>query len=134
MIFIDKREINKIVTANVDDAIAYLNLDMSCEIFTRDDLIKGMAVELAEHGYGDYSTNIINGNPIKAAQIALAHLRENPKYYTFLEGMERAMDATNGVKTNCTKPNGTWPTETVQSGGKYIVYRLNIKRLKTLIN
>lgn len=47
-----------------------------------DALIKGMTVEL-EH------KDLTGGNPLKTAKIALAHIKEDPEYYTKLAKMEK---------------------------------------------
>ena len=50
--------------------------------FSVDALIKGMTVEL-EH------KDVTGGDPKKTAQIAIAHLKEDPDYYDKLEKMEK---------------------------------------------
>lgn len=47
----------------------------------------GMEVEL-EHGRRDTLTNVTDDDPLMTAQIALAHLRELPDYYTRLAVLE----------------------------------------------
>lgn len=49
-----------------------------------DDLFDGMLVEY-EHGSKDKVTNVTNDDPIQTAKIALAHLNENPMYYSILK-------------------------------------------------
>ena len=44
----------------------------------------GMREEF-EHGKKDPQTNVTNDNWITTAKIALAHLKEDPKYYTKLK-------------------------------------------------
>jgi len=46
--------------------------------FDPEEFHKGMNVEM-EH------KNVTNGNAVKTAKIAAAHLTENPKYYTLLK-------------------------------------------------
>jgi hypothetical protein len=47
----------------------------------------GLGVEL-EHGRRDRETDLTHDDPILTAQIALAHLREIPDYYSRLARME----------------------------------------------
>jgi hypothetical protein len=47
-------------------------------------LLKGMNVEL-EH------QDITHGDPVESAKIAMAHLKENPLYYQYLDKMEQTM-------------------------------------------
>jgi hypothetical protein len=49
---------------------------------------KGLAVEL-EHGTRDKKTDVTHNDPIKTGKIALAHLKEDPTYYTKLSIMEK---------------------------------------------
>jgi len=46
-----------------------------------DEFVIGMNVEL-EHGSENEKTNVTDDDPIKTAQITLAHINENPKYYS----------------------------------------------------
>lgn len=55
--------------------------------FDIDELVKGMNIEL-EHGSINPITNVTNNNLIMTGKIALAHLLEDPSYYTKLEVME----------------------------------------------
>ena len=66
---------------------AVLEIDLEDELFTLDDLRRGMDVEL-EHGSRDPRTNVTNDDPVLTGKIALAHLREMPDYYTRLDVME----------------------------------------------
>jgi hypothetical protein len=50
---------------------------------------EGISVEFKEHGKSDPQTNVINNSHIKAAKIALAHLKELPDYYTKLKQIEK---------------------------------------------
>jgi hypothetical protein len=52
-----------------------------------DELLTGLNVEL-EHGTINSETNITNDDLILTAKIAIAHLREDPKYYTKLKKIE----------------------------------------------
>ncbi|ARF12248.1 hypothetical protein Klosneuvirus_4_63 [Klosneuvirus KNV1] len=73
------------------EAMYFINkvgLKMNEELFTVDDLIKGMNVEL-EHGKKDRFTNVTNNNIIITGKIALAHLNEFPDYYKRLEKLEK---------------------------------------------
>lgn len=47
----------------------------------------GMKVEL-EHGFKAGKFDVTNDDPIKTLKIALAHLNEDPKYYTKLKKIE----------------------------------------------
>lgn len=76
---------------NHQDAIYFINkvnLNMKEELFTIDDLVKGMNVEL-EHGKRDRFTNVTNNNIVTTGKIALAHLNEFPDYYKRLEKLEK---------------------------------------------
>ena len=52
-------------------------------------LKQGVEVEKEHSGRISESTNIVNGNKEKIAKIAIAHLKEDPKYYTHLNKMEK---------------------------------------------
>lgn len=49
---------------------------------------KGFRHEL-EHGYAHPETNVTYDDPVATAKIALAHLTEDPEYYTKLEEIEK---------------------------------------------
>lgn len=49
-----------------------------------EELREGYSVEL-EHGTVNMITNITNDDPQMTIKIALAHLMENPRYYTILK-------------------------------------------------
>jgi hypothetical protein len=51
-------------------------------------LIQGYKIEL-EHGKGDPETNVTNSDPVMTLKIAVAHLKEDPHYYTKLKKVER---------------------------------------------
>jgi len=53
---------------------------------------KGLNVEL-EHGSKDSQTNVTNNGGKLTGEIALAHLKEFPDYYTRLAKMEKEADA-----------------------------------------
>lgn len=55
------------------------------------DMQHGMNIEL-EHGRMNPKTNVTDDDPEKTAKIALAHLMENPKYYDYLNEMEKKMN------------------------------------------
>lgn len=55
--------------------------------FTLQSVRDGMNVEL-EHGTVNRFTNITNDDPILTCKIALAHLLENPNYYTKLKQLD----------------------------------------------
>jgi hypothetical protein len=67
-----------VIEKQIDRVCSELGLDFSKLEFTKEDLIKGMNVEL-EH------KDITGGNLILTAKIALAHLKEKPDYYDLLE-------------------------------------------------
>lgn len=78
-------------TFSIEDAKALgeeLGIDWEEVEFTPDDLKRGMEVEL-EHGseLGE-ATNVTHDDPLMTAQIALAHLLEDPEYYDHLAEME----------------------------------------------
>lgn len=66
-----------------------LQLGVNWEEVDINQLRRGMEVEL-EHGsrYGKL-LNVTNDDPVLSAKIALAHLKENPNYYTWLDRMEK---------------------------------------------
>jgi hypothetical protein len=51
----------------------------------------GLEVEL-EHGARDPQTNVTNDDALITRNIALAHLKEFPDYYTRLSAMEKEAD------------------------------------------
>jgi len=55
--------------------------------------VKGIGVEMREHGASHHDTDVIGGDPVKAAKIALAHLRELRDYYDRLDAMEKPNEA-----------------------------------------
>ena len=67
-----------VIEKQVDRIAQELGINWIQAQFTKEDLIKGMTVEL-EH------KDITGGNLVLTAKIALAHLRENPRYYDLLE-------------------------------------------------
>ena len=76
------------------DALKFINqmkLDLTRELFTLDDLIKGMNVEL-EHGTRDLFTNVTKDDLMTTGKIALAHLNEFPDYYRRLSKLESEAD------------------------------------------
>jgi len=52
----------------------------------------GINVEL-EHGLINPHTNVTDDDPVLTGKIALAHLNENCRYYTYLKHMEELMDS-----------------------------------------
>jgi hypothetical protein len=52
-------------------------------------LKKGIDVEKEHSGAISESTDVVRGNKEKIAKIAVAHLKEDPKYYTHLNAMEK---------------------------------------------
>lgn len=54
-----------------------------------DELIMGMRVEEEHNGKMGQDTNVTNNDSVKVLKIAVAHLREDPRYYTKLKKMER---------------------------------------------
>jgi len=76
---------------------------------------KGIKVEM-EHGpkNGGVSkdTDVTKGNIVKTAKIALAHLKESPKYYTALSKMEKKLKRGQGSgksKKSSRSKKGTRP-------------------------
>lgn len=61
------------------------NLDIDIEKYDIEQVKMGMAVEL-EHGTinADKKLNVTNNDPTQTLQITLAHLEEDPEYYTKL--------------------------------------------------
>ena len=49
---------------------------------------RGLSVEL-EHGTRDKKTDVTHDDPIKTGKIVLAHLKEDPHYYTKLSMIEK---------------------------------------------
>jgi len=77
------------------DALTFINkmkIDMSLELFSVDDLTKGMNVEL-EHGSRDTFTNVTHDDLMTTGKIALAHLNEFPDYYKRLDKLETEADS-----------------------------------------
>ncbi|MGL5715943.1 MAG: DUF5661 family protein [Paraclostridium sp.] len=76
---------------NAEDAIKALQTlkyDIDNLPFTIEDFTYGMNVEL-EHGTElGKNTNVTNNNYLDTAKIALAHMKESPKYYKELKKME----------------------------------------------
>ena len=65
------------------------------DIVSFDEWVFGLNVEL-EHGsaalYNSKITDITNNDIDLTAKIVIAHLLENPRYYYYLEKMEKEMD------------------------------------------
>jgi len=81
----------------IDDAkSAAIQLNVEFTDFSLKDLLTGMNVEL-EH------KDITNGDPIKSAEIALAHLKEDGKYYEKLAKMEEKQNAKDWAKVYVAK-------------------------------
>ena len=53
---------------------------------------KGMEVEKEHAGGTGKATNLYGTNKMKLAKTAVAHLKEDPKYYTHLNSMEKKYD------------------------------------------
>jgi len=85
------------------DAAKALGIDFDAAKFTAEDLWNGMNIEL-EHGTVISITNITDDDPIKTAKIALAHLKETPRYYDEKSGL-KAWEASlaKGVKSKSEK-------------------------------
>jgi len=62
-------------------------------------LRRGMEVEY-EHGTVYPSTNVTDDDPVVTAKIALAHIREIPDYYTWLDKMEEEGKKANEKKAS----------------------------------
>jgi hypothetical protein len=73
-------------------ALDVAGIDISNEIYTIEDVARGMNVE-AEHGTRFPDLDVTGDDPVITAKIALAHLREFPDYYQRLEVMEREAEA-----------------------------------------
>lgn len=63
-------------------------INKSQQQYNIDEFKKGMDVEM-EHGKVDPETNVTNNDPIMTGKIALAHIKESPRYYEKLEKMEQ---------------------------------------------
>ena len=55
--------------------------------FDKNELLMGVQVE-KEHGSVNSDTNVTSDDPIKTLKIAIAHLREDPRYYSKLKKVE----------------------------------------------
>lgn len=57
------------------------------------ELSKGLEVEKEHSSFNEKeaspSTDVVSGNKKKIAKIAVVHLKEDPKYYTHLNAMEK---------------------------------------------
>ena len=51
-------------------------------------LARGVDIEAEHDGRRGKGTDVVRGNPINQAKIAMAHLNEDPKYYSHLKEME----------------------------------------------
>lgn len=67
-------------------------LGVTWDKFDVDQYKKGMEVEL-EHGTVNPFTNVTNDDLVTTGKITLAHLNENPDYYTRLLKMEKEAEA-----------------------------------------
>jgi len=75
---------------NLRDALKFLKmirLDIKNLPFNINELVDGLNVEL-EHGSINSMTNITNDDLLLTGKIALAHLFEDPKYYTKIKIIE----------------------------------------------
>lgn len=82
-------------TFTLDDAIKIgedLGIDWDTCLFTAEEFLQGLEVEL-EHGskLGE-QVNVTNDDPILTGKIAWAHLLESPVYYTELAKMEKGFE------------------------------------------
>ncbi len=66
--------------------------DINHEVVPIEEWIRGLKIEL-EHGkkFGPL-TNVTDDNLTKTAQIVVAHLIEDPRYYYYLEKMEKGRE------------------------------------------
>ena len=64
------------------------NLGINWKEVSLDQFTKGLNVEL-EHGSTDPQTNVTDNSGKLTGEIALAHLKEFPDYYTRLHKMEK---------------------------------------------
>jgi hypothetical protein len=76
----NKQEKNKLVRKKVSDFNHKINPNQ---------LREGIDVEKEHSGGVSKSTDVLRGNKEKIAKIAVAHLKEDPKYYTHLNAMEK---------------------------------------------
>lgn len=70
-------------------------LNVNWDVVDFEQFKQGLEVEL-EHGRMDPNTDVTDDDLIKVGKIALAHLRENPKYYTHLSNMEKQFSEASG--------------------------------------
>lgn len=81
--------VNKEVYMNNIDTIAKrIGIDWTKVEFTKDQFEKGLDTEMKEH-HNNPETKVIDTKE-EAAKVALAHLQEDPKYYTKLQKMEES--------------------------------------------
>jgi phage I-like protein len=76
------------------------------ERFTIADLAHGIGEELEDHDTDDEITNALGGDKSKAAQLAVAHLRKDPAYYSRMEAMGLSDDEDNGDQSDGSEDNG----------------------------
>ena len=77
------KKFNEIEAKNIGNMLKIDWKEVSLDQFT-----KGLNVEL-EHGSIDMETNVTNNNGKLTGEIAWAHLKEFPDYYTRLAKMEK---------------------------------------------
>ena len=87
----------------IAEAAKALGIDFGAVKFSPDDFSNGMNIEL-EHGTVNNITNLTDDDPVKTAQIVLAHFNESPHYYDEKIGLE-AWEASleKGMKTKSRK-------------------------------
>lgn len=75
-------------SGDASEALELLDIDISNEPFTVEDVVTAMNVE-SERGKRFSDLDVTGDDPVITAKIVLAHLREFPYYYDVLKGMER---------------------------------------------
>lgn len=85
---------NELEVQDIKELGEELGMIWETEKFTPADLHKGYIVEL-EHGTVNSETNVTDNDPIETLKIAWAHLKEDPRYYDYLEDMEDKMKETS---------------------------------------
>jgi hypothetical protein len=98
-----------ITQAQVDATLSKLNIDISKQLFTREDVLKGANVEL-EHGTIDKLTNITNDDAETTIKIALAHLREQRPASWIGSSTKQNYDYYDALSIIEDAPAGYWKT------------------------
>lgn len=88
----------KFTLTEATDIAKQLEIDFKSVGFTPEEYLEGLNIEL-EHGTIDPHTNVSNDDPLVTGKVALAHLKETPRYYDEnigLEAWEHALEAFKG--------------------------------------